>query len=112
MSIKYDPQTIIEGNRLRAQAEEQPSTFAEYNGAVDVIPPAGGMAVKNQSGRMAGQMGIRALELMNNPAARQQAEDFMNMFIQSNQGFEFNQARMMLNAPPAPPTSAPKEGDK
>ena len=73
MSVTYDKQTLIEGNRLRSQASERPSTFAEYNGAVDVVP-AGGMQVNNQS-RFAGQMGARALELMN-PVVAQQAGDW------------------------------------
>ena len=106
MSISYDRQTLIEGNRLRNQASERPSTFAEYNGAVDVVP-SGGMQLNNQS-RFAGQVGARALELMN-PVAAEQAQNWMGMFGQSNQGFEFNQAKMIMAQPPQP---APKEGDK
>ena len=106
MSIQYDRQTLIEGNRLRAQASERPSTFAEYNGAVDVIP-SGGLQLNNQS-RFAGQVGARALELMN-PAAAQQTENWMGMFSQSVPGMEFNQAKI-LQAQAAEP--APKEGDK
>ena len=107
MSIQYDRQTLIEGNRLRAQASERPSTFAEYNGAVDVIP-SGGMQLNNQS-RFAGQVGARALELMANPVAAQQTQNWMNMFGQSVPGMQFNQAKIM-QAQAAQP--APKEGDK
>ena len=98
MSVKYDHQTLVEGNRLRGQASERPSTFAEYNGAVDVIPP--------DKTRMAGSMGVRAVELMTNPQAAQQAEAWMGQFSQSVPGYEFNQAKMVQAqaAQPAPPS--------
>ena len=91
MNLTYDRQSLIQGNRIRRQNEEQPATFAEYNGATDVIP-AGNMELRNQT-RMAGQMGARALELMNNPEASQQVNNWMELFGQSNQGAEFNMAK-------------------
>ncbi len=93
MSIKYDRQTLVEGNRLRAQASERPATFAEYNGAVDVLP-SGNMMLQNQT-RFAGQRGARALELMSNPEAANQVNEWMGMFNQSVPGYEFNQAKML-----------------
>ena len=92
MTVRYDRQTLIEGNKLRAQASERPSTFAEYNGAVDVIPPS--------KTRMAGSAGVRAVELMTNPAAMKQTEAWMGQFSQSVPGYEFNQAKM-IEAQPA-----------
>ena len=88
MNTKYDRQSLIQGNRIRRQNEEQPATFAEYNGAVDVVP-SGNMELRNQT-RMAGQQGARALELMANPAAAQQVNNWMELFGQSNQGGQFN----------------------
>ena len=98
MSLNYDRQTLIEGNKLRAQASERPSTFAEYNGAVDVIPA--------DKTRMAGSMGVRAIELMTNPQAAKQTEAWMSQFGQSVPGYEFNQAKMIeaQAAQPAPPS--------
>ncbi len=98
MSVNYDRQSLIEGNKLRVQASERPSTFAEYNGAVDVIPA--------DKTRMAGSMGVRAVELMTNPQAAQQAEAWMGQFSQSVPGMEFNQAKIMQAqaAQPAPPS--------
>ncbi len=98
MSVRYDRQTLIEGNKLRAQASERPSTFAEYNGAVDVQPA--------DKTRMAGSMGVRAVELMTNPAAAQQTQAWMGQFSQSVPGYEFNQAKMIeaQAAQPAPPS--------
>tara|TARA_X000001388_G_scaffold1415_1_gene1473 strand:- start:1779 stop:2111 length:333 start_codon:yes stop_codon:yes gene_type:complete len=92
MTVQYDRQVLVEGNRKRAQAAERPSTFARYNDEVNVIP-SGSLQMDNQT-RMAGQMGARALELMSNPAAMQNVSNWMNQFGQSNQGAQFNMAKM------------------
>ena len=92
MNISYDRQTLMEGNRQKEQAKERPTTFAEYNGAVEP-QPTGNLALSNQS-RMAGQKGARALELMQNPNAAMAVNEWMNLFGQSNQGQEFNAAKM------------------
>ncbi len=91
MNMKYDTQSLIQGQRIRREAEERPATFAEYNGVTDVIP-SGNMDIKNQT-RMAGKMGTRALELMSNPQAAQNVNTWMEQFGQSNQGSEFNTAK-------------------
>ena len=92
MAINYDKQVLVEGNRRRAQASERPATFARYNDEVDVIP-SGNLQMNNQT-RLAGQKGARALELMSNPVAAQNVNEWMNMFGQSNEGAMFNQAKM------------------
>ena len=92
MSISYDRQTLVEGNRIQKQAEERPSTFAEYNGA-SMSQPTNNLELSSQT-RMAGEKGARALELMQNPNARLDVDNWMASFGQSNQGAEFNQAKM------------------
>ena len=87
MDLKYDRSAILNGNELRRQAEERPPTFAEYNGSVDAIPSTKlDITAKD---RKAGYVGMRALELMNNPEASRAADDWNNLFEQSNQGAEF-----------------------
>ena len=93
MTVRYDRQTLIEGNKLRAQAAERPATFAEYNGAVNVQPA--------DTTRMAGSGGVRAMELMTNPQAMKQTEAWMSQFGQSVPGYEFNQAKMIEAQPAA-----------
>ena len=66
MDLSYDRSAILNGNELRRQAEERPPTFAEYNGATDAVPATSLDITSNN--RKAGPMGMRALELMNNPA--------------------------------------------
>ncbi len=96
MSISYDRQTLVEGNRIQKQAEERPSTFAEYNGA-SMSQPTNNLELSSQT-RMAGEKGARALELMQNPNARLDVDNWMASFGQSNQGAEFNQAKMQQAA--------------
>ena len=91
MDLTYDRSTILNGNRLREQAEERPPTFAEYNGATDAVPASKLDVTSNN--RMAGPVGMRALELMNNPEAAMATNNWMNMFGQSNEGMQFNQAK-------------------
>ena len=100
MTVRYDRQTLMEGNKLRAQASERPSTFAEYNGAVNVQPA--------DTTRMAGSGGVRAMELMTNPAAAAQTQAWMGQFSQSVPGYEFNQAKM-IEAQPAQPAAQSEE---
>ena len=88
MDLTYDRSAILNGNELRRQAEERPPTFAEYNGAVDAVPATKLDITSNN--RKAGAVGMRALQLMNDPEAIQATENWMNMFNESNQGAEFN----------------------
>jgi hypothetical protein len=43
---------------------------------------------------MAGQVGNRLLEYMNDPDEKVRTEEWMKMFELSNEGKEFNQAKM------------------
>lgn len=87
MNLTYNRSDIVQGNRLRKEAEERPTTFAEYDGAVDPITPDD-MDTSNQ--RMAGPTGARALQLMNDPEAINATNNWMELFAQSNQGSDFN----------------------
>ena len=52
---------------------------------------------------MAGEMGARALELMNNPNEQARVNGWMSRFGLTNQGMQWNQAKMMMSQPaPAP----------
>ena len=87
MDLTYDRQSILNGNQLRRQAEEQPPTFAEYNGAVDAIP--GQSLQLSSSNKKAAPVGKFAMDLMNNPELAQGVDNWNNLFQESNQGAEF-----------------------
>ena len=94
--MNYSPQDLRQGMNLREQAQETPSSFGTLDGAVDYTEG------KQPKSRMAGKMGARIADLMNNPAEIARTQQWMSQFGMSNQGMEFNQARMMM-ANPQPP---------
>jgi hypothetical protein len=48
---------------------------------------------------MAGQMGERIRDLMTNPQEVARTQQWMGQFGMSNEGMQFNQARMMMANP-------------
>jgi hypothetical protein len=100
--MNYSPQDIQQGISLKKQAEETPSNFGILDGATERTSAAG------YGNRMAGQKGARISELMNDPVEQQRTKNWMNMFGQSNEGLQFNQARMMM-ANPQPQQSAEEQ---
>lgn len=90
--MKFASQDILNGQRNEEKQKENPNSFGELNGSA-VVNPDGQMKSKS---RMAGQQGQRAMEMMNNPEEQQRTASWMKMFGLSNQGAEWNQAKMGL----------------
>ena len=99
--MNYERETILEGNKIQKRLQETPSTF---HAASSLDRP-------DTRTRMAGEKGARALELMSNPQAQQEANSWMKLFGMSNQGMQFNQAKM-LQAQPATEAGNPKQEGK
>ena len=97
MDFQYQPNDISAGMIKKGMAEETPNVFAEMDGAAQVTPSA---RLDQKTQRMAGPMGARALQLMNDPEEQKRTATWMEQFGMSNQGMEFNQARMVQMAPP------------
>ena len=93
MTEEYPRAAIIQGNQLKRELEEFPTIPAMVNGDVDPLTSRS-LAAQNNT-RKAGPGGVHALTLMNNPEAIAATENWMNLFGQSNQGMEFNQAKMI-----------------
>ena len=83
----YSKDEILHGSAIRAEKEETPQTF------------------HGTKKRMAGEMGEFALKMMSDPAAIQQNKMWMDAFSQSNEGMQFNQAKMMMMGGGVPPTA-------
>jgi hypothetical protein len=94
--MRYSPEDLRQGMNLREQAQETPSSFGTLDGAVDYTEG------KQPKSRMAGKMGARIADLMNNPQEIARTQQWMQQFGMSNEGYQFNQARMMM-ANPQPP---------
>lgn len=85
----YDATTLQHGNRVRDELKQTPATFGTDSGVAKFISEKGQ--------RMAGgPIGQRALQLMTDPAAAQATANWMKLFGQSNEGLQFNQAKMMM----------------
>ena len=86
--MEYNREALIQGTKNKAAAEETPETFATMGGAdqssITDIPKS----------RMAGPVGARALQLMNDPAYATAAEGWNAKFALTPQGAQFNQAKM------------------
>ena len=102
--MDYTREDLRQGQRLKIETEETTSSFGTNDGSIqrNVNPNFG-------KSRMAGQQGERILQLMNDPAESQRTAEWMGKFGMSNQGFEFNQAKMMMAAPPQ---AAPQQEQK
>ena len=81
-------------------SEETPESFATTDGAA-VPRPSRDLAVTHN--RMAGQVGARAIAMMNNPEEIMRTQGWMAKFGMSNQGMQWNQAKMMMSQPAPPP---------
>lgn len=88
--MKYSLQDLQQGNMLRQKAQSEPSNFGTIDGATDP---------ENRKQRMAGQVGERVVSLMNDPNEAARTQQWMGRFGMSNEGFQFNQARMMMANP-------------
>ena len=97
MKMNYSRSAVTQGRANQAKADEQPNTFAYENG-VNKISQMSSLDTPKQ--RMAGQFGHRALEYMNDPIEKERTDTWMDLFGQSNEGMEFNQAKID-GGPPA-----------
>ena len=97
MKIDYTSTGVYQGRQNQAKAKESPNTFSRENGAEQVMQ---GSELDKPKQRMAGKMGNRIMEYMNDPAEKARTDSWMSMFGLSNQGAQFNQAKIG-GVPPA-----------
>lgn len=93
MDQEYNRTAVLQGNQIKRELEEFPTIPAMANGEVDPLTTSN-LAAKNNV-RKAGPGGVHAVNLLTNPEAIAATENWMNLFGQSNQGMEFNQAKMI-----------------
>ena len=89
--MEVSKESIQQGQANRNASVETPETFATIEGASQ---PRGGTELSKANSRMAGEMGARALELMNNPNEQVRVNNWMARFGMTNQGMQWNQAKM------------------
>ena len=89
--MNFSKEAIQQGQANQAASVETPETFATIDGATQ---PREGVELSKGNSRMAGEMGARALELMNNPDEQNRVQGWMARFGMTNQGMQWNQAKM------------------
>ena len=89
--MNFSKEAIQQGQANQAASVETPETFATIEGAAQ---PREGTELSKGHSRMAGEMGARALELMNNPNEQARVDGWMMKFGLTNQGMQWNQAKM------------------
>ena len=91
--MKYDPKMVKQGRLNQQRATETPSSFTTEGGAT-VVTNSSDIGKSQQ--RMAGQQGARAIEMMTNPDEQKRVAQWMQMFGTTNQGMQWNAAKMGL----------------
>ena len=97
MKIPYSQTGVAQGRINQAKAKDTPNTFGTESGADSVTQMS---KLDKPKQRMAGQVGHRLLEYINDPVEKSRTDSWMSMFELSNEGTMFNQAKMG-GAPPA-----------
>ena len=96
MKIPYSQTGVAQGRINQSKAQESPNTFGTESGADQVTQMS---KLDKPKQRMAGQMGHRIMEYMNDPAEQARTDSWMDMFGLSNEGMQFNQAKINGGTP-------------
>jgi len=91
MRFAYDRAGVTQGVLNQEKSRENPSTFATESGAENISQVSN---LDKPKQRMAGEIGHRMAEYLNNPLEQQRTDAWMDLFAQSNEGMAFNQAKM------------------
>ena len=89
--MKFSREAIQQGRMNQEASAETPETFATIDGASQPRP---GRELSIGNNRKAGVLGARALAMMNNPDEIARTQRWMSQFGMSNEGMQFNQAKM------------------
>ena len=88
--MEFSRESLRMGLKNQEASEETPESFATMSGA-DSVSTEKDLATGR---RMAGPVGAFALKLMNDPATQSAVNGWMSRFNTSNEGAQFNQAKM------------------
>ena len=91
--MDFTKESLMQGLKNQEASAETPDSFSTIDGAAQTRLTSD---LDKKNTRMAGQIGARALQLMNDPAAQAANQGWMARFGMSNEGMQFNQAKMMM----------------
>ena len=98
--MDFSAESLRQGLKNQESSAETPESFSTIEGASQ---PRMSSELDKKNTRMAGQLGARALQMMNDPNAQAITQGWMQKFGMSNQGMQWNQAKMMMSQPQQPP---------
>jgi len=87
--MAFDPKVIVQGNADKQKLQENPTVGFTASGASSPEPT---QQLGKDPTRVAGPGGAFALRMMQDPNFAQNIAGWRDLFAQSNQGMEFNQA--------------------
>lgn len=90
--MAFNPRVIQEGNATKKAAEETPNVFATEGGSSSSF----GTVNLDQRAKLrkAGPGGAFAMQMMQDPELAQRVAQWNAQFAESNQGMQFNQAKI------------------
>ena len=94
--MSFNPEQVKQGNLIKKQLEETPRNFATEGGA-SFSKPAEDLD-KTSGTRMAGPGGAFAMQMLQDPQLAERVSTWNQQFAQSNQGMQFNQAKIQMGA--------------
>ena len=93
--MAFNSHVVKQGQAIKKQAEETPTSFATEGGASFAMP-TGGLAKDNDVTRFAGPGGAYAQRMMSDPELAMKNQQWNQQFAQSNQGMQFNMAKIQM----------------
>ena len=88
----YSAEALAQGRDNQQRLQETASTFGTLSKTENVTQST---QLDKPRQRMAGRVGQRALEYMTDPQEMERTNAWMEAFGLSNEGMQFNQAKMM-----------------
>lgn len=93
--MSFDPRVVLQGNQDKNELEENPTAGFTASGSSSSEPTK---QLGKDHNRMAGPGGAFAFKMMQDPEFAKQVGGWNQVFSQSNQGMEFNQAKIQMGA--------------
>ena len=91
MRFEYGMPQVAQGRQNQRRSQETPTTFARTNSAEEFRTAP---MLDRPKNRMAGQVGERLLDYLNDSDEAARTDEWNEMFAMSNEGAAFNQAKM------------------
>ena len=91
MDFNYSDSNVQQGRENQNRSRQTPSTFSTQIGVDEVRQQT---RLDKPQQRMAGQVGHRLMEYFSDPEEQARTDNWMQMFELSNEGMQFNQAKM------------------